>query len=361
MSLIFNSTVRAVTTLKDRLVLMLSSNGRGGQVKKLEKNNPVFTFPDKPETFSAPAREFLGWSLSGAKTTEPEFIPGDTLETNEDLNLYSVWSESKNVIVYNFLDDDNQTKEILEAAKIHAIIPDVPVKTGYTFLGWSKVPFSDTELYNSGDEIDLGAETAVTLFAIYNEPVTSIPPYKVIFKAGHGKGDDVEMMTNSQGKITLPADIFSGWQNPDGYINPLLGGWSVNLDLSSTINEVTIGGRPEEEITLHGDCILFANFVEGPTCKIYWHPMDATKWESLEGAHSIFPETDPAQVICLEYPYGSEQFLAVDPWGFEDYAFKGWVANLDDDTDEPKYTGTSIGRITEDLHFYSVHVRAKPY
>ena len=99
-------------------------------------------------TYSKPTRNgytFLGWSTWN-ESTEPEamFTPGYSYSSDYDMTLYAVWEQ--NVvktwsIIYNANGGTNAPeKQTANVGQSIIITQDKPIRSGYTFLGWSTWP-----------------------------------------------------------------------------------------------------------------------------------------------------------------------------------------------------------------------------
>ena len=128
-------------------------------------------------TYSKPTRSgytFLGWSTwSGSTEPETAFTPGYSYSSDYDITLYAVWKQ--NVvktwsITYNANGGTNAPeKQTANVGQSIIITQDKPIRSGYTFLGWSTWNESSepeamfTPGYSYKSDYDL------TLYAVWKE------------------------------------------------------------------------------------------------------------------------------------------------------------------------------------------------
>ena len=128
-------------------------------------------------TYSKPTRSgytFLGWSTwSGSTEPETAFTPGYSYSSDYDITLYAVWKQ--NVvktwsITYNANGGTNAPeKQTANVGQSIIITQDKPIRSGYTFLGWSTWNESPepeamfTPGYSYKSDYDL------TLYAVWKE------------------------------------------------------------------------------------------------------------------------------------------------------------------------------------------------
>ena len=121
-----------------------------------------------------PTREnhqFLGWSTSPAGTVE--YAPGDAYSDNGNITLYAIW---ENVTEYTVTYDANGGTNVpAPQVKVHGevitITSEIPIKDGYSFMGWSTVQDGEIE-YISG--ATYSSDASVRLYAVWEENVNTI-------------------------------------------------------------------------------------------------------------------------------------------------------------------------------------------
>ncbi len=114
---------------------------------------------------------FLGWATDPYAST-PEYQPGDTYSTDANLNLYAVWERIGNTITYNANGGENPPAEQFKAVgETITLSPEVPTRTGYTFLGWGTSASATTPSYQPGARYSADADlTLYALWRITNPP-----------------------------------------------------------------------------------------------------------------------------------------------------------------------------------------------
>lgn len=155
--------------------------------------------------------EFLGWSKSET-ATYALYSPGEEFFANEDTKLYAVWDIKKFTITYY----DNggtgapstQTKEY---GKSIFLSKTVPMRTGYTFLGWSTDPSATTATYNTGSEYDKNSD--LSLYAVWK-----IITYSIQYDANGGNGAPANQTKTYGIDVSISAKVptrtgynFMGW------------------------------------------------------------------------------------------------------------------------------------------------------
>lgn len=134
-------------------------------------------------TYSKPTRNgytFLGWSTWN-ESTEPEamFTPGYSYKSDYNLTLYAVWEQ--NVvktwsIIYNANGGTNAPeKQTANVGQSIIITQDKPIRSGYTFLGWStwSGATEPEAMFTPGYSYTSDSDT--TLYAVW-ERVNTDPP-----------------------------------------------------------------------------------------------------------------------------------------------------------------------------------------
>lgn len=154
---------------------------------------------------------FLGWSKSET-ATYASYRPGAEYYTNEDTKLYAVWDIKKFTITYY----DNggtgapstQTKEY---GKSIFLSKTVPMRTGYTFLGWSTDPSATTATYITGSEYAKNSD--LSLYAVWK-----IITYSIQYDANGGDGAPANQTKTYGIDVSISAKVptrtgynFMGW------------------------------------------------------------------------------------------------------------------------------------------------------
>ena len=132
---------------------------------------------------------FLGW----AEATDPTKIyqPGDKLLIKADITLYAVWGDKpvQTKLTYNanfgetppekvYELENNATETIKSYGET-----GLPSRSGYEFLGWSKVQDATEATYKAGDKIivdETDAPTKNVLFAIWKQSTVKLTVTKTV-------------------------------------------------------------------------------------------------------------------------------------------------------------------------------------
>jgi len=107
---------------------------------------------------------FMGWSISNDDIVT--YKPGDIYTDNTSITLYAVWSAISYTILYNGngATDNNPGIEYKQYGTDYQISNLIPVKSGYTFMGWS-ISNDNIATYQPGDMYT--DNTSITLYAIW--------------------------------------------------------------------------------------------------------------------------------------------------------------------------------------------------
>ena len=114
---------------------------------------------------------FLGWSTSSSATSAT-YSAGDPFTTDADTTLYAVWKINTYTVSY---DANGGTGAPPSQTKTHGakltLSSIEPTREGYTFLGWTRYPTTQTVTHVPGGEFITNADT--TLYALWekNAPV----------------------------------------------------------------------------------------------------------------------------------------------------------------------------------------------
>ena len=134
-------------------------------------------------TYSKPTRNgytFLGWSTWN-ESTEPEamFTPGYSYSSDYDMTLYAVWEQNV-VKTWSIIYDANggtnaPEKQTANVGQSIIITQDKPIRSGYTFLGWStwSGATEPEAMFTPGYSYTSDSDT--TLYAVW-ERVNTDPP-----------------------------------------------------------------------------------------------------------------------------------------------------------------------------------------
>ncbi len=133
--------------------------------------------------------EFLGWSES-SKATRPDWYKNDRYcGTKGDLDLYAIWKKKETPVepsieYYNIYYKENTTDTVVGMPADSLDIPNdrdayiaknVPVRNGYSFVGWGLTQDATTPDYKANDLYEDRKD--LTLYAIWKKnPDPVLPP-----------------------------------------------------------------------------------------------------------------------------------------------------------------------------------------
>lgn len=151
-----------------------ANGGTGAPPSQIKKHNVDATLSSIIPTRSGYL--FLGWG-SSSTSTEASFQPGGTYTANASSILYAVWINNGYTVTYNANGGSyappSQTKKHDVALTLTTLLP---LRDGYTFVGWGTRSTSTSVSYHPGDSYTTNAN--ITLYAIWGDaqdaPVVTI-------------------------------------------------------------------------------------------------------------------------------------------------------------------------------------------
>lgn len=160
----------------------------------------------------------FGWT-DAPKSTTVKYKIGSSYIVNEDTSLYIVRYSASRVKTVTFLGPSGATNSAFRALTVQAVsgskitLPSVPVRTGYTNLGWSTVKNARSASYAPGRTVTVTKD--LTFYAVRQK----LPSYKVTFNnnSGTSTGKSYAALAKTVYKgdyITLPSPpSVTGYQN----------------------------------------------------------------------------------------------------------------------------------------------------
>lgn len=159
---------------------------------------------------------FLGWGTSSSSTSV-SYASGGRYTTNADITLYAVWR--KNPETYTVTYDANggsgaPSTQIKTESVALTLSSTIPIRSGYTFLGWNMSQSAILPIYYAGGVYTFDA--SVTLYAVweYVPPVT----YTISFDENGGSGAPASVIKTDGVTLYLPTTVptrfnyaFRGW------------------------------------------------------------------------------------------------------------------------------------------------------
>lgn len=143
-----------------------------------------------PGDLAMKGKAFLGWALK-EDAQKADYQPGDKLLIKADITLYAVWGDKpvQTKLTYNanfgetppekvYELENNATETIKSYGET-----GLPSRSGYEFLGWSKVQDATEATYKAGDKIivdETDAPTKNVLFAIWKQSTVKLTVTKTV-------------------------------------------------------------------------------------------------------------------------------------------------------------------------------------
>ena len=163
---------------------------------------------------------FLGWSESNTATDAAYQAGGEYIE-NSNAVLYAIWekdkSENKVQVTYDANGGSNAPEPQTKEPDAVLILSDQkPIRSGYTFLGWSTDRNAESAVYEAGGEYTGNKD--IILYAIWkqNEPSVN-PPSDPGTSKDDPSGSTTDKTTGNNGtvktkkkqKITTSASVYT--------------------------------------------------------------------------------------------------------------------------------------------------------
>jgi len=175
-----DGTSESPWTISNGTTIYVQYNANGGSDApdtQEELKGKTLTLSDK-----VPTREgysFIGWATE-VNAPEVEYQAGGSFSADKDTTLYAVWTKMESVTGYNIKYDANggiggPVSQTGSDDKL-VISPELPIKGGYRFLGWSTNRDATTAEYQPGDTYE--GTKATTLYAVWKKrsSSSSTPP-----------------------------------------------------------------------------------------------------------------------------------------------------------------------------------------
>jgi len=163
-----DTTLYAVWQLKTYSVTYNANGGENAPEMQTKKH-----FEDLVLSSDVPTRtgyDFLGWSTSANGNVEYE--AGANFTTEAETTLYAVWRLKTYSITYNTNGGENEIENQIKKHFEDLIISeDVPINTGYAFLGWSttrngKVEYNPGDVYTKNEALELYAVWQINTYLV---------------------------------------------------------------------------------------------------------------------------------------------------------------------------------------------------
>lgn len=271
-----------------------------------------------PCKFTRDGYIFKGWAVNGNpdKVVYADQASVKNLTTKtEIICLFPVWTPITYTVT--FVERDDKTPEVVNATYDQSLPKNIPGRTGYTFMGWSrKADRSTVDYAPRANMINLTTtnKANVTLYAVWEKKSYTFTfyPYKE-----YGTNDDPGytvsgVQPDKKCYYDTAAKLDKCVYKRAGYT---FAGWYTEL--------------PSKQVLPDGADVT--NFIDtSDTIPLYalWEPINYTITFSLENSDDDVIGTAPESIACT---YDAEYTIPaydISQFSKEGYVFAGWV--LDD-------------------------------
>ena len=271
---------RTIYAVWKQYTLTFNANGgsggpgtvKGGEVEFKESYEPTWS-----------GHTFLGWAASSSATTpSAAYATGKKITLNSNLTVYAVWEEKKpgyTVTFYGNADDVSNVPLPVTGNPVD-IPSQKPVRSGWTFLGWSTGANATKPLaeYAPG-------KTGVTLS--YNVKLYAVwGKYTLTYKANGGSGAPAaEMQGGPSIMVSETKPTKSGYN---------FGGWAT----SSSAKTPSCVYSPGGVVTLTANTTLYAVWLASDENSVLFNANGGTGGPNAvvhKGTQFFIPETVPTR------------------------------------------------------------------
>ncbi len=213
-----SATLYAIWKINTYNVTYDANGGTGAPSAQIKTHDQPLTLSSKVPV--RPGYTFLGWSESNTATDAAYQAGGEYIE-NDNTILYAVWEkdkqENKVQVTYDANGGSNAPEPQTKEPDAVLILSDQkPIRSGYTFLGWSTDRNAESAVYEAGGEYTGNRD--ITLYAIWkqNEPSVN-PPSDPGTSKDDPSGSTIDKTTGNNGtvktkkkqKITTSASVYT--------------------------------------------------------------------------------------------------------------------------------------------------------
>ncbi len=225
---------------------------------------------------------FLGWALS-PDAAAADYQPGDAYTVNDAAMLYAVWARAEYRVTY----DKNAGAEAVTSmppeqtktyGKPMTLSANVPIRAGYTFLGWAITATAKSAAYQPGGKYNEDRE--VTLYAVWEKATYAVRYNRNSADGVTGMPSDQtkahgEALTLSGNRPTRTGYTFLGWATSatakSAAYQP---GWKYTENKEITLYAVwerisysvkylkntteTVSGMPSDQVKAHGEALTLS-------------------------------------------------------------------------------------------------------
>ena len=217
-------TIYAIYSLitYEHILIYDANGGSGGPGTDTVTNTSVEHSYDVSsiEPVAPDGYRFIGWADS-KEATEADYIVGGSISVTDTKTVYAIYEiiTYEHKLIYNPNGGEGgpgtDSKVDTSISYRFEISSDVPVKSGYAFVGWAYDPEAEEPDLRAGDRVTV--EDELTLYAVWREAIITIT----------SEMEDVEMMsgdsftyfveTDADGvDISFQSTPEAAWLNMDG-------------------------------------------------------------------------------------------------------------------------------------------------
>ena len=269
------SIVHVTVTAPTYTVTYNANGGSGAPGNQTKYYNTTLTLSSTKPTRSG--HTFLGWS-SSSSATSASYSAGSSYSSNADLTLYAVWKKNLTYTLSYNANGGSGAPSSQTGASSYTISSTEPIKSGYTFLGWSTISSASSAIYKPGQTISVSSNT--TLYAVWKKTF-----YGDVNNDGIVNAADVTTMnklvkgTGVNSLNTLKGDLNGDGKLTDGDLSLLVSFYRKEIDtfpVESIFSEFCIYDMPTktryklgEKITADGLSVM-VYYTNG-----YYHIVDS--------------------------------------------------------------------------------------
>lgn len=263
-----------------------------GKTLTLSSTKPTRTSVDDNGTLTT--YTFKGWATSESSTSVA-YVAGASYTANAAVTLYAVWSKTVSSSTFDVSYNTNGGSEVISQIKISGetlvLRSTIPVKNGYTFVGWGLSADSNTASYSAGSNYTKNED--IVLYAIWT-PWS----HTVAFDANGGTGSLPNSFTATTGadsllipecSLTNGNYIFKYWSTTpsgSGGANYRVGDGYTGIKNGGTVTLYAVWDETNIYLYANGNCKA-GEFIESDYCGLN---KDGTVRyiQFIEGSPSIY-------------------------------------------------------------------------
>lgn len=236
---------------------------------------------------------FKGWATS-ATSTAVAYKAGASYTANASITLYAVWSKTVSINTYDVSYNANGGSDVISQTKTKGktlkLRTTIPVKNGYSFVGWGLSSDTETVSYSAGGDYTLDED--IVLYAIWT-PWS----HTVSFNANGGTGVLPSSFVKTTGvdnaiipecSLVNMGYVFKYWStNPNGSggTNYYVGDGYTGIKNNGTVTLYAIWDSRDIFLYVNGECKA-GEFIEDD-CYSFNNDGTIHYVEFIEGGKSI--------------------------------------------------------------------------